>query len=77
MSPLKLYLSFMHYNRIDENGIIKVSDFGLTEDIYLQNYFKQNEDSSVKLPIKWMALESICRGVFSEKSDVVSAAVAG
>ena len=76
MSTLKLYLSFMHYNRIDENGIIKVSDFGLTEDIYLQNYFRQNEDSSVKFPIKWMALESICRGVFSEKSDVVSAAVA-
>ena len=77
MSALKLYLSFMHCNRIDENGIIKVSDFGLTEDIYLQNYFRQNEGSSVKLPIKWMALESICRGVFSEKSDVVSAAVTG
>ena len=67
----------MHCNRIDENGVIKVSDFGLTEDIYLQNYFRENEGSSVKLPIKWMALESIRRAIFSEKTDVVSAAVAG
>ena len=64
--------------RIDDNGIIKVADFGLSEDIYAQNYFRQlkgNKDSSsspVKLPVKWMAIESLHDGLFSEKSDVVS-----
>ena len=61
--------------RIDDHGIIKVADFGLTEEVYANNYFKQLKDTSVasvKLPIKWMALESLHDGVFSEKSDVVS-----
>lgn len=60
--------------------MIKVADFGLTEDVYSQNYFRQavkghpnNTDASpVKLPIKWMALESLHEGLFSEKTDVVS-----
>ena len=54
-------------------GIIKVADFGLSESLYTKDYFKQNSDSKshVKLPIKWMALESIHYGKFSEKTDVV------
>ena len=55
---------------MDANGVIKVSDFGLAEDIYSQNYFRQVE-GGVKLPLKWMALESIKLGVFTEKTDVV------
>ena len=65
--------------RIDDNGIIKVADFGLSEDIYACNYFRQlkgsdniSGSSTVKLPVKWMALESLHDGLFSEKSDVVS-----
>ena len=64
--------------RIDDNGIIKVADFGLSEDIYACNYFRQlkgsdnnSGSSTVKLPVKWMALESLHDGLFSEKSDVV------
>ena len=57
--------------RIDDNNIIKVADFGLTEDIYMANYFKQDDSTSVKLPIKWLAPESIHDGIFSEKTDVV------
>ncbi len=59
-------------HRIDHNSVIKVADFGLSEDIYTKNYFKHGDSSSVKLPIKWMALESLLDGTFSEKSDVVS-----
>ena len=59
-------------NRIDKQFLIKVGDFGLSEEICTTNYFRQGEETSVKLPIKWMALESIIDGIFSEKTDVVS-----
>ena len=55
---------------MDTNGIIKISDFGLSEDIYVRRYHRQ-EDSSQKLPVKWMAIESLHKGLFTEKSDVV------
>ncbi len=58
--------------RIDSDYIIKVSDFGLSEDVYAKNYFRQEKSASVKLPVKWMALESLTDGVFTEKTDVVS-----
>ena len=59
---------------MSSDGIIKVSDFGLTEDVYTTEYFKQRKDSDepIKLPLKWMALESIHYGKFSEKTDIVS-----
>ena len=57
--------------RIDAQGNIKVSDFGLSEDIYTSGYFRQGADSAVRLPIKWMAVESLRDGIFTEKSDVV------
>ena len=59
--------------RIDHNWIIKVADFGLSESIVgSKDYLRQSQDSSVrKLPIKWMAPESIYDGIYSEKTDVV------
>ena len=52
--------------------MIKIGDFGFSEYIYEKNYFRQSgSDKSVKLPVKWMAPESLSDGVFSEKSDVV------
>ncbi|XP_019858476.1 PREDICTED: fibroblast growth factor receptor 2-like isoform X1 [Amphimedon queenslandica] len=65
---------------IDDNGIIKVADFGLSEDIYAKNYFRQFKRNSndspslttVKLPVKWMAIESLHDGLFSKKTDVWS-----
>ena len=60
------------YNcRIDKHGIIKIADFGLSEDIYSKTYFRQETRATVKLPVKWMALESLQEGIFSEKTDVV------
>ena len=58
--------------RIDANFVIKITDFGLSEDIFGQNYFRQSSSGeTVKLPVKWMAPESLSDGHFSEKSDVV------
>ena len=52
--------------------VIKVADFGLTKSVYEKHYFRQDKSVSVKLPIKWMAIESIDDAIFTEKTDVVS-----
>ena len=56
--------------------MIKVADFGLSEDVYARNYFRQRKqgeegEAPLKLPVRWMALESLNDGIFSEKTDVV------
>ena len=52
--------------------MIKITDFGLSEDVFVRNYFRQGSaEELVKLPVKWMAPESLADGHFSEKSDVV------
>ena len=50
---------------------LKVSDFGLGENMYTTGYFCQEKSVREKLPYKWMSPESLEDGVFSEKSDVV------
>ncbi len=53
------------------NFVIKVADFGLSESIGSKEYFRQDKFADIKLPIRWLAPESLEDGVFSQKSDVV------
>ena len=63
-------------HRIDQNDVIKVADFGLSEHIYRSGYYCQSKEDVVareeKVPIRWMAPESIESCRYSEKTDVVS-----
>lgn len=55
------------------NHVIKVADFGLSVSVDDEkNYFRSDKDSGEKLPVKWMAPESLLDRKFSELSDVVS-----
>ena len=55
---------------------IKIADFGLSRDIYEMEYYREGDETR-PLPVKWMALESLERRVFTTKSDVVSYVVFG
>ena len=57
--------------RLDEEMHVKVADFGLSRDIYERDYYSC-DNRKLKLPVKWMALESLERGVYSSKTDVVN-----
>ena len=53
--------------------VIKVADFGLAVNTGDKDYYRlSGDDKDIKLPVMWMAPESLSTHVFSEKSDVVS-----
>lgn len=70
---LLLHLSF----RLDESFTVKVADFGMARDIYDKEYYSIQDHKRVKLPVKWMAIESLQTQKFTTKSDVVSLAHVG
>ncbi|XP_070133064.1 vascular endothelial growth factor receptor 1-like [Drosophila bipectinata] len=51
-----------------DKNVVKICDFGLARSLY-QNYYKKENG---KMPIKWLALESLTDHVFSTYSDVWS-----
>ncbi|KAK3739825.1 hypothetical protein QZH41_009076, partial [Actinostola sp. cb2023] len=52
-----------------DNNLVKVSDFGLTRNVY-NNIEYHKSTNTAKLPIKWMAPESLFENVNTSKSDV-------
>lgn len=59
------------YSRIDFNMIIKVADFGLSVCTGAKDYYRLAANDDIKLPVMWMAPESLADYIFSEMSDVV------
>ncbi|XP_060711759.1 receptor tyrosine-protein kinase erbB-4-like [Hemiscyllium ocellatum] len=49
---------------------VRVADFGLSKKIYASNYYRQKAVS--KMPVKWMAIESMAESIYTTKSDVWS-----
>ncbi|XP_069015131.1 ephrin type-A receptor 2 [Embiotoca jacksoni] len=47
-----------------------VADFGLSKNIYSNNYYRQKV--AIRLPIKWMAMESLSECIYTSKTDVWS-----
>ncbi|XP_018549395.1 tyrosine-protein kinase receptor TYRO3 isoform X1 [Lates calcarifer] len=49
---------------------VSVADFGLSKKIYSSNYYRQK--LAIRVPIKWLAVESLSESVYTTKSDVWS-----
>ncbi|KAK6296290.1 hypothetical protein J4Q44_G00340030 [Coregonus suidteri] len=55
---------------LNENMNVCVADFGLSKKIYNGDYYRQGRIS--KMPVKWIAIESLADRVYTTKSDVWS-----
>uniref|UniRef100_A0A8B9KSF8 Tyrosine-protein kinase receptor TYRO3 n=1 Tax=Astyanax mexicanus TaxID=7994 RepID=A0A8B9KSF8_ASTMX len=53
---------------LNESMTVCVADFGLSKKIYSGDYYRQGSVS--KLPVKWIALESLADNVYTTQSDV-------
>lgn len=56
---------------LSEDYIVRVADFGLSRDVYEKDYYS-GDNKKTKLPVKWMAPESLEKGIYNHKTDVWS-----
>lgn len=56
---------------LSEDFIVRVADFGLSRDVYEKDYYS-GDNKKTKLPVKWMAPESLEKGIYNHKTDVWS-----
>ena len=50
-----------------------MADFGLAEDVYDTNYYRRSKsEGEERVPIRWMAPESIETNIYNEATDIVS-----
>jgi len=53
---------------MDHNHVVKIADFGLSQKMFLQDYYRGDESDAI--PIRWMPLESILHNKYTVESDV-------
>lgn len=53
---------------VNDQMVVKIADFGLSQKIYLSNYYKGSENDAI--PIRWMPLEALLYSRFTIESDV-------
>ena len=56
---------------LDNDLCVKVADFGLSKHVVSKDYYK-TENSMQVMPIKWMSIESLEKGIYNTKTDVWS-----
>ncbi|XP_072264904.1 proto-oncogene tyrosine-protein kinase ROS isoform X2 [Pyxicephalus adspersus] len=61
-------VSVKEYN--NPTRTVKIGDFGLARDVYKSDYYRKKGEGF--LPVRWMALESLIDGIFTNRSDVWS-----
>ena len=58
------------FYRVDDNLLVKISDFGLTKELRDSNCYHSRGETQV-LPVRWMSTEALTDHVFTKQSDVV------
>ncbi|XP_015520524.1 tyrosine-protein kinase transmembrane receptor Ror2 [Neodiprion pinetum] len=58
---------------INDQMVVKIADFGLSQKIYLQDYYKGDEQDAI--PVRWMPLESILYNKYTIETDIWAFAV--
>ncbi len=56
--------------RLDSELLVKIGDFGLARDVYSSDYYRANQGA--RIPVKWMAPETLTDAISNEKTDVVN-----
>lgn len=58
------------FHRVNDKLSVKIGDFGLSRDIHYKDYQLMHAHTA-KVPVKWLAVESLLDHIFNEKTDVV------
>lgn len=69
MSNFSILSSLFPPDRLRDDMTVCVADFGLSKKIYSGDYYRQGRIA--KMPVKWIAIESLADRVYTTKSDVV------
>ena len=53
---------------VAKDYVVKIADFGLARDVHINDYYRKTGDG--RLPVKWMAPETLFQRRYTTQSDV-------